>query len=91
MLLMASFPHIEETLRGDEVKETESRDGREGGRERGRATERLIVLFWAHAQKRFPCMAPETLIHTVCCIITCVKALNERTSGLSLESRTDGL
>ncbi len=91
MLFVASFPHSGETLRGDEVRETESRDGREGS-QRKRATERVIVLFCARTQKRFPCMAPK---HSyIRCIITCVKSLNELTTRLSFESirgTTDGL
>lgn len=91
MLFMASFPYSGETLRGDEVRETESRDVGGKKSQGKRATERVIVLA-PILRKGFPRTAPK---HSyMLFIITCVKSLNELTTRLSVESirgTTDGL
>lgn len=93
MLFVASFPHSGETLRGDEVRETESRDGREREPEKESNRESNCTSLRSHSVE-IPLHGPKTLIQYICCIITCVKSLNELTTRLSVESTrgtTDGL
>lgn len=93
MLFMASFPHSGETLRGDEVRETESRG--EGWRERAGEREHRgsNCTSLQSRSEEIPPHGPQKHSY-MRCIITCVKSLNELTTRLSVESTrgtTDGL
>lgn len=68
MLSMASFPHSGETLRGDEVRETESRDGSERLPRKENNRERNCTSLCSYAEK-IPLHGPKhSYIH---CMITC--------------------